>query len=157
MEFGHKAIKDLVNFQLELIEAVGKTKIEVEQEIPNEDLIQAVTDFASENIKEANRTEGKEERDSLISEITSSTQEELKDSFPEHEKEIGDAVYELVKSDMRTMIIKEKRRIDGRALDEVRLVTCETQLLPRTHGSALFTRGQNIYRDHTIRNENSNG
>jgi len=142
LEFGHNAIKDLVSFQLELIEAVGKTKIEVEQELPNEELIQAVSDFASDKVKEANRTEGKEERESLISEITSSTQEKLNDSFPEHEKEIGDAVYELVKSDMRTMIIKEKRRIDGRALDEVRLVTCETQLLPRTHGSALFTRGQ---------------
>ena len=142
LEFGHNAIKNLVEFQLQLVEAVGKTKLEIEEEVPNEELIAAVNEFASEKVKEANRTEGKEEREKLISEVTSSTQETLSETFPEHEKEIGDAVYELVKADMRTMIIKEKRRIDGRALDEVRSVTCETQLLPRTHGSALFTRGQ---------------
>lgn len=142
LEFGHEAIKNLVAFQLQLIEAVGKPKLEVEHETPNIELIEAVGDFAAEKVKEANRTEGKEERESLISELTSMTQDGLAESFPEHEKEISDAVYELVKADMRKMIIKEKRRIDGRALDEVRSVTCETQLLPRAHGSALFTRGQ---------------
>jgi len=77
-----------------------------------------------------------------VNSLTSDAKEALADQFPEMEKEIGDAVYDLVKSDMRTMILKEKKRIDGRALDEVRSVTCESQVLPRTHGSALFTRGQ---------------
>ncbi len=142
LKFGHDSIRELVAFQNELVAAVGKAKLVLEPEPVNEELIAAVAEFGTERVKEANRTKDKEERDGLISALTADAKESLAERFPESEKEIGDAVYELVKSDMRTMIIKEKRRIDGRALDEVRLVTCESQVLPRTHGSALFTRGQ---------------
>ena len=142
LKFGHESIKELVEFQHQLISAVGKEKLLVEEEPINEDLISAVADFASERVKEANRTKVKEDRDDLVNALTADAKEALAEQFPEMEKEVGDAVYDLVKSDMRTMILKEKKRIDGRALDEVRLVTCESQVLPRTHGSALFTRGQ---------------
>ena len=142
LKFGHESIKELVEFQHQLISAVGKEKLLVEEEPVNEDLISAVADFATERVKEANRTKEKEDRDDLVNALTSDAKEALAENFPEMEKEIGDAVYDLVKSDMRAMILKEKKRIDGRALDEVRSVTCESQVLPRTHGSALFTRGQ---------------
>ncbi len=142
LKFGHESIKELVEFQHQLISAVGKEKLLVEEEPINEDLISAVADFATERVKEANRTKEKEDRDDLVNALTSDAKEALAENFPEMEKEIGDAVYDLVKSDMRAMILKEKKRIDGRALDEVRSVTCESQVLPRTHGSALFTRGQ---------------
>tara|TARA_B100000674_G_scaffold495852_1_gene524402 strand:- start:126 stop:2198 length:2073 start_codon:yes stop_codon:yes gene_type:complete len=142
LKFGHESIKELVEFQHQLISAVGKEKLLVEEEPVNEDLISAVADFATERVKEANRTKEKEDRDDLVNALTSDAKEALAEQFPEMEKEIGDAVYDLVKSDMRAMILKEKKRIDGRALDEVRSVTCESQVLPRTHGSALFTRGQ---------------
>jgi len=142
LKFGHDSIKELVQFQHELIAAVGKEKLVVEEEPVNDELLSAVADFATERVKEANRTKVKEDRDDLVNSLTSDAKEALADQFPEMEKEIGDAVYDLVKSDMRTMILKEKKRIDGRALDEVRSVTCESQVLPRTHGSALFTRGQ---------------
>ncbi len=142
LKFGHESIRQLVSFQNELVAAVGKAKLVLEPEPVNEELIAAVAEFGAERVKEANRTKVKEERDELISALTADTKAALAERFPESDKAIGDAVYELVKSDMRTMIIKEKRRIDGRALDEVRQVTCENQVLPRTHGSALFTRGQ---------------
>lgn len=142
LKFGHESIRQLVAFQNELVAAVGKAKLVLEPEPVNEELIAAVAEFGAERVKEANRTKVKEERDELISALTADTKAALAERFPESDKAIGDAVYELVKSDMRTMIIKEKRRIDGRALDEVRQVTCENQVLPRTHGSALFTRGQ---------------
>ena len=142
LKFGHESIKELVEFQHQLISAVGKEKLLVEEEPVNEDLISAVADYATERVKEANRTKVKEDRDDLVNALTADAKEALAEQFPEMEKEVGDAVYDLVKSDMRTMILKEKKRIDGRALDEVRLVTCESQVLPRTHGSALFTRGQ---------------
>jgi len=142
LKFGHESIKELVVFQNELVAAVGKTKLDFEPESVDEDLIAAVSEVATERVKEANRTKVKEERDALIDALTADTKEALSERFPDQEKPIGAAVYDLVKADMRTMIIKEKKRIDGRALDEVRAVTCEGQILPRTHGSALFTRGQ---------------
>ena len=74
--------------------------------------------------------------------INADVLESLAERFPESEKLIRDELEALLKADMRTMILKEKRRIDGRALDAVRDVTCENTVLPRTHGSALFTRGQ---------------
>ena len=122
LKFGHESIKELVEFQHQLISAVGKEKLLVEEEPVNEDLISAVADYASERVKEANRTKVKEDRDDLVNALTSDAKEALAEQFPEMEKEIGDAVYDLVKSDMRTMILKEKKRIDGRALDEVRLL-----------------------------------
>ena len=77
-----------------------------------------------------------------LTSLTSDAKEALAEQFPEMEKEIGDAVYDLVKSDMRTMILKEKKRIDGRALDEVRSVTCESQHCHAPMGLRFFTRGQ---------------
>lgn len=142
LKFGHESIKQLVEFQNELVAAVGKTKLEFEVEPADEELEAAVAEHAIERVKEANRTKVKEERDALVDALTADAKEALAERFPDREKEIGAAVYDLVKADMRTMIIKEKKRIDGRALDEVRAVTCEGQILPRTHGSALFTRGQ---------------
>jgi polyribonucleotide nucleotidyltransferase len=142
LKFGHESIKQLVEFQNELVTAVGKTKLEFEVEPADEELEAAVAEHAIERVKEANRTKVKEERDALVDALTADAKEALAERFPDREKEIGAAVYDLVKADMRTMIIKEKKRIDGRALDEVRAVTCEGQILPRTHGSALFTRGQ---------------
>ncbi len=142
LKFGHESIKELVEFQNQLVAAVGKSKLVVEVEPANEELLAAVASHATDRVKEANRTKVKEERDDLVNALTADTKEALAGQFPDSEKEIGDAVYDLVKSDMRQMILQEKRRIDGRALDEVRPVSCESQVLPRTHGSALFTRGQ---------------
>ncbi len=142
LKFGHESIKELVEFQNQLVAAVGKSKLVVEVEPANEELLAAVSSHATDRVKEANRTKVKEERDDLVNALTADTKEALAEQFPDSEKEIGDAVYDLVKSDMRQMILQEKRRIDGRALDEVRPVSCESQVLPRTHGSALFTRGQ---------------
>jgi len=142
LKFGHESIKELVEFQNQLVAAVGKSKLVVEVEPANEELLAAVASHATDRVKEANRTKVKEERDDLVNALTADTKEALAEQFPDSEKEIGDAVYDLVKSDMRQMILQEKRRIDGRALDEVRPVSCESQVLPRTHGSALFTRGQ---------------
>ncbi len=142
LKFGHESIKGLIIFQDELIAAVGKTKLEFEPEPVDEELVAAVAEFAKERVSKANRTKEKEDRDELISSLTVDAKEALGERFPEQGKAIGDAVYEQIKADMRAMILKEKKRIDGRALDEVRQVTGETSILPRAHGSALFTRGQ---------------
>ena len=142
LAFGHEHIKDLVVMQEKLVAEVGKEKIKIEADEIDTELVAAVGELASDRIKEANRIPTKEERQGLIDEVRADVLEGLAERFPEGAKQIKAEIEALLKADMRGMILKEKRRIDGRALDEVREVTCESSILPRTHGSALFTRGQ---------------
>ena len=142
LAFGHEHIKDLVVMQEKLVAEVGKEKIKIEADEIDTELVAAVGELASDRIKEANRIPTKEERQGLIDEVRADVLEGLAERFPEGAKQIKAEIEALLKADMRGMILKEKRRIDGRALDEVREVACESSILPRTHGSALFTRGQ---------------
>ena len=142
LAFGHEHIKDLVAMQEKLVAEVGKEKIKIEADEVDTELVAAVGELVSDRIKEANRIPAKEERQGLIDEIRADVLEGLAERFPEGAKQIKAEIEALLKADMRGMILNEKRRIDGRALDEVREVTCESSILPRTHGSALFTRGQ---------------
>ena len=142
LAFGHEHIKDLVIMQEKLVAEVGKEKIKIEPDEVDTELVAAVGELVSDRIKEANRIPAKEERQGLIDEIRADVLEGLSERFPEGAKQIKAEIEALLKADMRGMILNEKRRIDGRALDEVREVTCESSILPRTHGSALFTRGQ---------------
>ena len=142
LAFGHECIAELVELQEQLVAEVGKEKVAIEVEEVDGELSQAVAELAQERIAEANRSPLKEERQERIDAINADVLEGLAERFPESEKLIKDELEALLKADMRTMILKEKRRIDGRALDAVRDVTCESTVLPRTHGSALFTRGQ---------------
>ena len=142
LAFGHEHIKDLVIMQEKLVAEVGKEKIKIEADEVDTELVAAVGELVSDRIKEANRIPAKEERQGLIDEIRADVLEGLAERFPEGAKQIKAEIEALLKADMRGMILNEKRRIDGRALDEVREVTCESSILPRTHGSALFTRGQ---------------
>ena len=142
LAFGHQHIVELVRVQQELIASVGKEKIQIEADEVDVELLAAVSELAADRIKEANRIPTKEERQELIDGIRDEVLENLHERFPDSEKAIKAELESLLKADMRSMILKEKRRIDGRALDEVREVSCENGILPRTHGSALFTRGQ---------------
>ena len=142
LAFGHECIAELVELQEQLVAEVGKEKVAIEVEEVDPELVQAVAELAQGRIAEANRSPLKEERQERIDAINADVLESLAERFPESEKLLKDELEVLLKSDMRTMILKEKQRIDGRALDAVRDVTCESTVLPRTHGSALFTRGQ---------------
>ena len=142
LAFGHECIAELVGLQERLVTEVGKEKIVVEVAEADPKLVSAVAELAQERIAEANRSPRKEERQERIDAINADVLESLAERFPESEKLILAELEALLKADMRTMILKEKRRIDGRSLDAVRDVTCESTVLPRTHGSALFTRGQ---------------
>ena len=142
LAFGHQHIVELVGVQQDLIATVGKEKIQIEADEVDVELLGAVSELAADRIKEANKIPTKEERQELIDGIRDEVLENLHERFPDSEKAIKAELESLLKADMRSMILKEKRRIDGRALDEVREVSCENGILPRTHGSALFTRGQ---------------
>ena len=101
----------------------------------------------TEEMKEAVQEVDKDTRDNNVSELTEKIEEDIaerlnEDEFEERKQEIGEAIYKLEKKCVRDMILYEHKRVDGRALDEIRPLSCEVGLLPRVHGSALFTRGQ---------------
>ncbi len=140
--FGHEAIKELVAFQEEIIAAVGLPKRDVPLfEIPSE-ISAAVQEFAADKLNQAVRNADKHTREEFIQEVKKETVEHFADIFPEKDKLVKQALDKLLKSTVRKMITFEGIRPDGRALDEIRKITCEVGLLPRTHGSGLFTRGQ---------------
>jgi polyribonucleotide nucleotidyltransferase len=142
LELGHDRIKKIVGLQEKLQAKVGKPKPEVKTPSKNPELEEAVSTLGLEKIKEANRTTDKTEREEKLESLLDSISIELIERFPESEREIKVIMQELEKKDMRRMILEEGRRVDGRDLHQVRPISCEVGVLPRTHGSAIFTRGQ---------------
>ncbi len=143
LKFAQGEIKKLIDLQNELREAVGKTNREVPvKEIPQE-LLDAVREKALVPFKEiVHSVLTKEERSAKNKELTSSVVEQLSESFPESEKVIKQIMHDIEKDLMRQRILNEGVRLDGRNTTQIRPITVETSVLPRTHGSALFTRGE---------------
>ena len=146
--FGHEAIKKLIAFEEEIVKAVGKEKIAVELASFDEELERKVRDFASPKMKEAIQIKEKIEKYAAIDKVKEDTivyiNEEYKDS-EDLEKFVSDAskIVDLIEGEeVRNMITIDKIRPDGRAMDEIRPLSCDIDLLARTHGSAIFTRGQ---------------
>jgi len=139
---GHEAIKKMVQQQNDIIAEVGKPKEEFEEESPPEILEQTVRDMATDRLREALRIGDKEERRTARKTVRTEVQEKLAEEFPEQEGEIDSALDEIEKTQMRDRIVREGVRPDGREPNEIRPITCEVGVLPRVHGSGLFTRGE---------------
>ena len=143
LEFAHKHIKEIVALQKQLASAVNNTKRTVQPAGVNGALVAEVKSLAFEKIKGLNRKVVKKaERSEQTRKIKEDVLVALAEKYPEQEDVIGEILHDLDREDMRTMILKESRRLDGRGYRDVRPITCEVGLLPRTHGSALFTRGE---------------
>lgn len=140
--FGHKEIQRLVSFQEEIQQACGKEKREAKLFVVPENLEKDIRAYAAERLDQATRNPDKLDRDAHIADINADVMEHFLADYPEMEKEIAMALHDLEKAIVRRMITHEKIRPDGRDVEEVRPVSCEVGLLPRTHGSGLFTRGQ---------------
>ncbi len=140
--FGHKEIQRLVSFQEEIQQACGKEKREAKLFVVPENLEKDIRAYAAERLDQATRNPDKLDRDAHIADINADVMEHFLADYPEMEKEIAMALHDLEKEIVRRMITHEKIRPDGREVEEVRPVSCEVGLLPRTHGSGLFTRGQ---------------
>ena len=140
--FGHAEIRRLVEFQNDIRSACGKEKIVPAIFAVSEELESKVRAYAEERLDAATRNSDKLARDADIAAIKAETVEHFIEEYPEAAKEISQILYKIEKGIVRHMITHEKIRPDGRALDEVRPVSCEVGILPRTHGSGLFTRGQ---------------
>ncbi len=142
LQFGHEKIKQIVTLQEDMKAKLGKPKPEVTLVPFDPDLVEAVTAIAGEKVKEVNRTSDKLEREENLDAIFDSVILELLERFPEKEREIKSILQDLEKKDVRRMILDEGKRVDGRNFSQIRPITCEVGVLPRTHGSAVFTRGQ---------------
>lgn len=140
--FGHKEIQHIVAFQEEIQKRCGKEKHIAKLFTVPEAMEKEIEAFARERIDVAVRDPDKLSRDADVADISADTMEHFLELYPEMEKEIGMAFHDLEKSVVRHMITHEKIRPDGREVEEVRPISCEVGLLPRAHGSGLFTRGQ---------------
>ena len=146
--FGHEAIKELISFEEEIIKSVGKEKIEVELVKLDENLVKEVEEFATSKMLEAIQIKDKIEKYAAIDKVKEDSIEEFTNRYENDEnlesilKDVSKIVDNIEASVVRRLITEEKIRPDGRAMDEIRPLSAEVDLLARTHGSALFTRGQ---------------
>jgi polyribonucleotide nucleotidyltransferase len=143
VKFAHKHIIDLCKFQTEFAKEFSKQKREL---TPAEDITQMINDVKNlyyEGIKNLDRTIlSKDDRHNKSKELRDLVQTSLAEKYPESEAKLDEIMHDLQQEDMRTMILDEGRRLDGRGLTDIRQIDCEIGVLPRTHGSALFTRGE---------------
>lgn len=142
IKFGHQHIKEIIDFQRELIGECEVTKMEIKASEMPEDLPKKVDDLILPQIKKAIKIEEKKSRRDQLSATKDQLVEQLGEEYEPYQRYIDEIFEEVEKREVRSIILKEKSRLDGRGLDDIRPITCEVGVLPRAHGSALFTRGQ---------------
>lgn len=141
--FGHEEIKKICAFISDVIvPAVGKKKLEMELYHVPEELDKEVRAYASAKVDWAIETFDRQEREARQAQVEKEVQEHFAAIYPDNKREIGDSLYYLTKEKVRAKIFDKGIRPDGRGLKDVRPIWCERHVLPRTHGSAVFTRGQ---------------
>ena len=143
----HKEIKKLCKFITKIQKDIGKPKFEYKSFEVDKDIYEFVETNFKDEMKEKVQEEDKETRDNNIAELTEKIENAYlekygEEALEENKQGIGEAIYKVEKKCVRELIYNEHKRVDGRGLDEIRPLSCEVGLLPRTHGSALFTRGQ---------------
>lgn len=142
IRLAHEAIKPTVEIQEQLIKAINPNKDkEYDLVLPSEELISEIDQFAGSKINDSIYSDTKKGRNTKLDEL----QEEIKEKFTTEEitsKTVGDAFYKIVSKYLRKNILENDKRPDNRKLDKIRDLTCEIGLLPRPHGSALFSRGE---------------
>lgn len=140
--FGHEALQPIIDLQLQLRQSLGKGKRAFNPPQKDESLIAAMEEYAKGKIYQDVQIKTKIERQKALSDLKEEVVTHFSGLYPEKKKEIKEAFDKCLKKVSREIVFKEDRRIDGRAFDEIRNITCEVGILPRPHGSALFTRGE---------------
>ena len=140
--FAHQAIVPVVDVQDELQKLVANTKEVPPEVVIDQTLVDRISDLAQADMRQVMTVPEKHARRDRKKELKSRVKEELASEYEGREKEIAAALDELEKKVVRTMMVEQRHRIDGRAFDEIRPISIEVGKLPRTHGSALFTRGE---------------
>ena len=143
---GHKEIKKICKFISKMKKEIGKKKFEYKSFEVDSEIYKFIDKKFAKDMKKAVTEKDKQVRDDNIAKLTEKVNEAYIKKFGEEKQEedkvaIGEALYKLEKKTVRDMIFYDHTRVDGRTLDEIRPLSCEVGLLPRTHGSAMFTRG----------------
>lgn len=148
---GHKAVKELIKFEEKIIKEIGEEKMEYETLTPDEEMIERITALATKKMDKALRIKDKLKKYAAIDEVkeeilelyTKENEENLKDQeLKELLAKVNMVLSDIEYNLFRSIVVKEKKRADGRNMDEIRPLSTDIDLLPRTHGSALFTRGE---------------
>jgi polyribonucleotide nucleotidyltransferase len=142
--FGHEEIKRLISFQEEVAAAVGKEKMQIELFDLDADIEKEIREFAEKDLLQAIQVQEKHAREDAINAVKNNVVEKYVEQEADEStiKMVKQILSKLVKAEVRRLITEEKVRPDGRGVDEIRPLSSEVGLLPRTHGSGLFTRGQ---------------
>lgn len=140
--FAHEEIKKIVAFIEEIVREVGKPKQEVELYQVPEEIETAVRAYAEDKMRAAIQTFDKMERLDNMDAVETETKEHFEEIYPENGKDVGNVLYAITKEQVRSMILDDGIRPDNRKTTEIRPIWCETGILPRTHGTGLFKRGQ---------------
>ncbi|HAY72579.1 MAG TPA: polyribonucleotide nucleotidyltransferase [Ruminococcaceae bacterium] len=140
--YAHKVNQEIVKFIEGIRAEVGKEKIDFPSNDPAPEMFEAIKEFAIDDVKVALDTDDKRIRDEALRPIYAAVHEKFDEVYPDDIAKIDDCMYKLQKFIVRRWLLDEGKRVDGRGIDEIRPLAAEVGLLPRVHGSGLFTRGQ---------------
>ncbi len=142
--FAHEEIKKICQFIKDVQDEIGKPKFEYEHIVVNEEIFDEISAFATDLVKEALDTDDKSVRDERLKVVYEKVYANFEEKYPaeEYGQDIEDALYKLQKTIVRRWLLDEGKRVDGRAIQQLRPLASEVGLLPRAHGSGLFKRGQ---------------
>ena len=139
---GHAANQEIVAFIRNIQQEIGKEKFPFTSNDPDPAMYEAIKDFAIEKVRAALDTDDKRVRDERLRPVYAEVHEKFDDVYPEAVDKIEECLYKLQKYVVRRWLLDDGKRVDGRGIDEIRPLAAEVGILPRTHGSGLFTRGQ---------------
>ncbi|HEC77604.1 MAG TPA: polyribonucleotide nucleotidyltransferase [candidate division WOR-3 bacterium] len=142
IKFAVPEILRIIKLEEEIRENVGKEKLDFSNPFMTKELFDKIREALGDNLEQVYRFKEKKARELAKYELIKAASEKLKDEDEDIEKKVRRVVDELLRKKMRHQVLREKKRIDGRSPDEIRPISCEIGVLPRTHGSAIFTRGQ---------------
>lgn len=142
IRLGAEVLPKTIKIQQDLAAQCGQPRVEFTPRVPNPEIVEAVTSAYEGRVVDAISTPDKVLRHEELDKIKAEAIDALKDRFPEGQAEIGEVLSKIEGATVRSMILRDGKRPDGRGLKDLRQITCEVGVLPRTHGSAIFTRGQ---------------
>ncbi len=138
----HEEIKTIVDFIDGIVKEVGKPKFEYVSSEVDSEIFKDIEEYAKDKLKDAVQAVEKQVREDKLIKLNEEVQVHFADKYPEQKAAISECMYKLEKKTVRKLILEEGKRPDGRGIDEIRPLSAEVGILPRTHGSGLFSRGQ---------------
>ena len=139
---GHEANQKIIEFIKGIVAEIGKPKFEYPSNEPDHDMFEAIKAFAEEDVKAALDTDDKTVRDERLKPIYEAVHAKFDEIYPEQEAAIDECLYKTQKYIVRRWLLDEQKRVDGRGMNDIRPLASEVAVLPRVHGSGMFTRGQ---------------